>query len=50
MKYAVYHIDSGNEISYHESVAECLQAIDAYNEMDGSFGLLEYDWKFIEED
>lgn len=50
--YAVIHKDSGKEISYHESVAECLRMIAVYENADGVEGNFvpgSYDWKPVED-
>ena len=46
---AVIHRESWKEISYHETTAEALIAIDSYeriDKMEGTFEPNKYDWDF----
>lgn len=50
--YAVIHKDSGQEISYHDTVQECLRMISVYENADGVTGELipdSYGWKPVED-
>ena len=50
--YAVIHKDSGKEISYHDTVDECIRMIAIYENADGVEGTLvpdSYDWKPVED-
>lgn len=50
--YAVIHKNSGKEISYHETVEECIRMIGVYENADGVVGEYapdSYDWKPVEE-
>ena len=53
MKYEVYHVDSLEGISYHDTILEALGAIKMYEEIDRTDGVYQenaYDWRLdIEE-
>ena len=53
MKYEVYHVDSKEGISYHDTILEALGAIKMYEEIDRTDGVYQdgaYDWRLDIED
>ncbi len=53
MKYEVYHKDSGEGISYHDTITEALAAIEMYERMDRTDGTYQeeaYDFRLDIED